>query len=279
MVPSKRFFFELQMLLRGQSAELKSVMPSWSLVSRTLDAERERLLRCLPKDDPIRAGSDLLSPLSYDNDEVTHTQAVAYLFDPRKPHGFRCAVLERFIIELRNSVDYRCRKVDDFLRLVRGKRTDLKVIPERRHLLADTRARKVPKTDIWIEIHTPYPKGLIVIENKISARESERQLEDYERVATDWCRRHRGCAALLVFLTVDGSNPESAGSDRWVSVSYSQLAHVLREVWMQNRQARAASWLELYIASIARNVLGLRVDNTDSVSIARLQEYVGVVKK
>lgn len=278
-VLNKQFFSDLWKLLRSETAELNSVVPRWPQVCRILDAECQRLLRCIPKDDPIRRSSDLLSPLGSGIDEVRHTQAIAYLFDPLKSHGFRSAILEQFIRTLRRSIDSRHQEIDEVLRLVRSANDLVKVTPERRHRLAGARAREVAIIDIWIEIHASTATGLIVIENKISARESERQLEDYETVARNWCRRYHNCSALLVYLTADGRNPESASSGRWLSASYSQLAHALREALKQNKQAEAAAWLQLYITSIARYVSGLRLEDSDTLDITKLQQYVGAASR
>lgn len=148
--------------------------------------------------------------------------------------------------------------------------TNVVVIPERRHILSKRASRKVPRTDIWIEIHAPKEKALIVLENKIGSRESSQQLEDYEYCAGDdkkWRRR------LFIFLTIDGEEAKSASDETWVPVSYAHLARVLRDV-ARNLKRPFGAWILLYVASIVRNVLGLRIDRKELINIPRLQQYL-----
>ena len=176
---------------------------------------------------------------------------------------------------VRSSVD---QDIRDMIRLIQDDRTEIVVIPERRHLLSSSRSRKVPRTDLWIEIHNPEANGLLVIENKIGSKELDRQLNDYELPARRWCRRYAKCKRLFVFLTVNGDAPKSAGSENWIPASYSRLACTLRNVLEENQKALATSWLRLYIASIGRNVLGLRLESPGTMSILKLQEYAGIAR-
>ncbi len=170
---------DLNQLQRNPSPELTFLMKHWSRIERVLKSERSRLEKHIRPDDPIRLDCDLLGPLGSNTDEIRHTQALSYLFDPSRAHGFRSKILRGFLLSLvgvRSSVDQGIR---DMIRLIQDDRSQFVVIPERRHLLSSSGSRKVPRTDLWIEIHNHKSKSLLVIENKVGSRESEDQLRDY----------------------------------------------------------------------------------------------------
>ena len=228
----RRLLSDLTQLQRNSSAELNFLIRQWPKIECMLEVERSRLLNLILADDPIRTDCDLLGPLGSNTDEVRHTQALSYLFDPSRGHGFGSSVLRRFLLSLVQG-DRLTRTVDqnirDMVRLIQGARTEIVVIPERRHLLSSSKSRKVPRTDLWIEIHNPKTKGLLVIENKIGSKELVSQLKDYELPAREWCNRYAKSKRLFVFLTVDGDEPTSAGSEQWIPASYPRLACTLRE--------------------------------------------------
>lgn len=274
----KRLLSDLAHLQLKPSAELSFLLGHWKRIEDVLNGERSRLLSCISDDDPIRTDCDLLGPLGSSTDEVRHTQALSYLFDPSKPHGFGSTILRQFLLSLVRGAGTADQHIRDMVRLLQGAGTDIVVIPERRHLLNSSSSRKVRRTDLWIEIHNSKAYGLIVIENKIASRELEGQLRDYEIPAREWCSRYSECKRLFVFLTVDGEEPQSADSELWIPASYSRLARTLRDVSKKNQKAPATSWLRLYIASIGRNVLGLRLESPGIIDIARLQDYAGVAR-
>jgi hypothetical protein len=273
----RKLLSDLNRLQRNSSAELNFLMRHWPQIERVLDVERSRLLNLILGDDPIRADCDLLGPLGSNTDEVRHTQALSFLFDPSRPHGFGSTILRRFLLSLVRVTSTVDQDIRDMVRLIQGA-TDIVVIPERRHLLNSSSSRKVPRTDLWIEIHNPKTKGLLVIENKVGSRELVRQLKDFELPAKKWCSRYAKSKRLFVFLTVDGDEPKSAGSEQWIPASYPRLARTLRDVLKENQKALAISWLRLYVASIGRNVLGLRLGSPGTINIARLQDYAGVAR-
>jgi hypothetical protein len=115
----------------------------------------------------------------------------------------------------------------------------------------------------------------MVIENKVGVRESDRQLLEYERIAKRWCDNNAdGSSPLLVFLTPQGRQPASGKSDAWLCFPYSALANALRKSLRSKSQAPGAGWLRLYIATLLRYVLGMRVDQQRSSDLSVLRTYL-----
>lgn len=273
-VLTARFIADLSRLLRTPSVGLRDLQGRWPGIARSLRQERKKVLARIPPDDPIKDKTDLLSPLNSDVGEVLHTLALAYLLSPLESHGFRSAPLEQFLAVVRGMPESEGLALPRLLKALRSPRTKVTVTPERRHILADPTSRKVPRTDIWIEIQGRAGTRLIVIENKIRALEQHQQLDQYAARATDWCKRHaHGSKPVLVFLTrVDGRKPTS---DRWIAVSYAHLANVLRGILRKNKSATGAPWLRLYVASLARGVLGLRIRGNRPLDLRTLRRYLG----
>ena len=146
------------------------------------------------------------------------------------------------------------RQLNGILRLLgRTKRErEIVVIPEYRHLVKRAKKQTYPRTDIWIEIHAGRSSRLIVIENKIEARESDLQLTSYEALAKEWRKKHPSGRPLLIFLTPDGKKPRSGTAGKWVALPYAELAGMLRRTWVAHKSAPGGEWLRLYLASILR---------------------------
>jgi len=275
-LPSARFLSDLSSLLRTPSRDLQALQAKWPEIDDGLSKERQALLARVPHDDPIRDTTDLLSPLNSDAGEVLHTLALAYIFSPLRSHGLGHAPLAQFLAAVLKIPEAKGSAASEIITALRSPRTEVAVIPERRHILAKTRLRKVPRTDIWIEVRGRTGTRVIVIENKIYSLEQDRQLDDYALQTTSWCKKHAGNSRpLLIFLTRDGRRPTADRKKCWIPVSYASLTGVLRRIWQRNKGARGAGWLRLYIASQLRGVHGLTINGNRPLDVAALRNYLG----
>ena len=256
------------------SSDLQLVKRQWPRVTRLLSQEHQTL-PSLPRWDPLNQHIDLLSPLSADNDEVLHTRALAYLLDPVRPHGFDTHLLRGLIRRLRGVPNVRERQLNGILRLLgrTEREREIVVIPEYRHLVKGAKKQTYPRTDIWIEIHAGRSSRLIVIENKIEARESDLQLTSYEALAKEWRKKHPSGRPLLIFLTPDGKKPRSGTAGKWVALPYAELAGMLRRTWLAHKSAPGGEWLRLYLASILHQ--NSRSASRGASQIEFLKSYLG----
>lgn len=254
---------------RQPSRELVHLRTRWPSIQSKINKLRRELLRSIDKHDPILSSVDLLSPLGSISNETTHTQALSYLLKPEENHGLGKSVLVALVKKAKKAGG----DTQVALKLLRQKRTEVFVEPEFRYAIKNDKSRKVARCDIWITLRSPSGSAIIVVENKINAREGVGQLKTYAREATKWCKRHRG-QALLIYLAPKARTTE-ATNGRWVCLSYLDLASALRNVWLAHHHAEGRVWLSLYINAIARGVLGFSVDRIQDTDVTELKTYLG----
>ena len=277
--PRTKLISHLLRVIRRPSGDLRLVCKYWGKAIAPLNKERKLIQSRIKLNDPVHHACDLLSPLRSGNDEVLHTLALAFLLDPCKPHGLGHATLRRVLLKLyRLSKDHRS-TVKTILHMLRARSSRVLVIPERRHLLSYPKSPRLARTDIWIEIESGENRALLVIENKVHAKESDGQLVQYERVAKTWCRNNAvATPPLLVFLTPHGHIPMSGSLDAWQCLSYAELASALRRTWQKTNHRAGNEWLRLYVATLLRQILGIRVDQQGSTKLGVLRTYLAKTK-
>ena len=276
---SDRYMDSLLRTVWKPSLELEMLKHCWPAVQQEFDKKRRRLDRMIPKNDPLRLPVDLLSPLNKRDDETLHTRALAYLLDPLNGHGFGNAVLGALLQNVKQNVKQdasRRSEAAQILQALTCKGTNISVMPEYRYRVEGAPEKSAARADVWVEIRAGSEAGLIVIENKINARESSGQLGWYERKAGEWGRGQPGRAvSLLIFIAPEQHKVESSDTDEWVVLSYVELAAALRTVWKCKRRAVGRSWLGLYIASITRGLLRLEISSAEGTELTQIQTYVG----
>ena len=129
------------------------------------------------------------------------------------------------------------------------------------------------RCDIWITFKNRTDNGLIILENKIDAPEGVGQLGSYETKARQWCNKYKG-RCLLVYLTPHGRQTKLA-KDRWVTLSYLDLASALREAWQKTPNAAGRPWLELYIAAITVGVVEIDINRPQDTPLGDIETYLG----
>lgn len=150
--------------------------------------------------------------------------------------------------------------------MVSGRRTTVRVIPEYPYSEGGSHGQKISRCDIWIEIRSAKRYALIIIENKIDYIDAQDQLKRYEGKAKAWSRTHGAAKTLFLYLTPDGRHPSSPDRNRWLLISYLELAAILRNVWLKKTKIEAGrQWLCLYIATITHGVLGMDVNRLTEI--------------
>lgn len=141
--------------------------------------------------------------------EIRHSNFLAYLLDPARPHGIGDVALRAFLMTLAEGNS--AQRLDFHFRDL----SSAKIWRERDHI------------DILIEIPPGKSKGLVVaIEIKVDASERDAQLSDYaNRVTARYPRREWD--TLFCFLTPDGRDGQSHGSSDWASLSFGELLSAL----------------------------------------------------
>ncbi len=267
---NNHFQENLLRIARQPTRELAHLRTQWPSVKSKINKLRRELLQSIDRHDPILSRVDLMSPLGSISNETTHTQALSYLLKPEENHGLGRSVLVALVKKAKKAGGSNTQMA---LKLLRQKRTAVFVEPEFRYAINNDQNRKIARCDIWITLRSPSGSAIIVVENKINAREGFGQLETYAREASKWCKRHRG-QALLIYLAPKARTTASANGS-WVCLSYLDLASALRNVWLAHRHAEGRVWLSLYINAIARGVLGFNVDRIQDTDVTDLKTYLG----
>jgi hypothetical protein len=263
----------LNRLVRQPSTELESLQRLWPAVRKRVERKRRHLLRAIPKDDPVRLQVDLLGPIKCASDETLHTQALAYVMDPQTGHQLAKHVLLSLLEFLRSK--YPRSGAARVLKTARKAGARISVKPEYRYRVEGFRHKSTARSDIWIEIQVAKRSAVIVLENKIKAAEADGQLSWYERKAEAWCKARGHDRFLLVFLSREGQATTTSQKKRWVTLSYLELAAVLRKVWAEARPALGAQWLALYVASIMHGVLGINLERYGNFNLVDIETYLG----
>ncbi|WP_437290969.1 PD-(D/E)XK nuclease family protein [Sorangium sp. So ce406] len=206
----------------------------------------------------------LLGPLGKERDERSHTRMLRALLD-RSASGALAAKLLRAL-----------------LGVVRGGGAELEVPAAslaEATIEIDPEWRVGPKPrfvypDLVISVPLPEKRLVVVIENKIDARDHEGQLDAYREYAE---QAFDDSEVMLVYLTPRGDEPDAADrAEPWKLMSYRELAVAWRRVLA--RETETSAWTEmlrLYLATILQGVLGERILVPPSRAVqARLLPYL-----
>ncbi len=141
--------------------------------------------------------------------ELRHSNFLAYLLSPSRPHGLGARPLQQVLRRLLEEIQPADRALST-LELLVGDLDDAVVHRERNSI------------DLLIEIDSL--ELVVLIENKIHAKAGDGQLRRYREIVEARYPNHR---KLLVFLTPEGQGPDDAN---YHPLSYVTLAATLDEL-------------------------------------------------
>jgi hypothetical protein len=153
-----------------------------------------------------RSNFNLFEAVGGETGELKHSNFLAYLLSPSRPHGFGTRPLEAFLRKILANVPADQRPITN-LELILGDLDDAIVHRESENI------------DLLIEIDSL--NFVLLVENKIGAKAGKGQLERYRDLVA---RRYPDHRQLLVFLTPAGAKPDDDG---YVAFSYVELASAL----------------------------------------------------
>ncbi|NJP39395.1 PD-(D/E)XK nuclease family protein, partial [Alkalicoccus luteus] len=183
---------------------------------------------------------NLFEVLGVVNQEIRHSNVLAWLLDPNESHG-----MDDFIVrDLVNMVIQRIHD-DEFdhkkcLHIALVDYTDLVV--------------KREWQNIDILLVSEKEQLVIVIENKIWSQESNHQLNKYEQIVEN---HYHDYMAVYVYLSPFGDS--ASHSERWVNVDYSTIIKLIEEGTSHresNLNERSRNFLTQYIEMLRRHIVG-----------------------
>ncbi len=176
---------------------------------------------------------NLFDAVGIQRQEIRHSRFLAYLLDPRNPHGLGAEFLRAVLTQAVST------NRPPNVSALRVETADLElstVFCERDHF------------DVSIEI--PSLKLLFVIENKIDALESQNQLNNYRDLAL---KKYKGFSFLGVFLTVTGYQGDDA---TWSAMGYGTIVAALKRACeYASLPSDAGMAIRHYIALVERNIV------------------------
>ena len=150
---------------------------------------------------------NILTALGVGRQELRHSDLLAYLLNPHKPHGLGEQLIRAL---LRRAGELLAEPLDvDALTL--GKLTV---------------QREWSFIDILVE--SPADKLVVIIENKVDSGEHSNQLTKYYRKV---CERHPDWRIVGIYLTLDATPPaEECDRARYAPLGYADVAAALSEI-------------------------------------------------
>ncbi len=145
--------------------------------------------------------------------ELRHSNFLAYLLSPRRPHGLGSKPLAALLRSILGRLPADNRPIMA-LELIANDLDDAVVHRERDNI------------DILIEIHEL--KFVVAIENKVKSKAGDGQLKRYSDYLA---ANYSGYRRLLVFLTPDATEPDHAG---YVPYDYAEVAATLETLVSQS---------------------------------------------
>ena len=182
---------------------------------------------------------NLFNVLGVERSELQHSRVLEWLLDPSGSHGLGNSFLRGFL----TCISSECDKAGVSTAVVDGW-----------DLLNVETEREQDRIDILVVGESD---GFVcLIENKIDSEEHTDQLSRYLKVVE---RRYPCLKALPVFLTPVGAKPsKDRDAERYVSLGYSEIADLLRDV-LETRaatvNANVAVFLEQYEQTLRRRIL------------------------
>jgi len=166
--------------------------------------------------------------------ELNHSNFLAFLLSPTRPHGLGAEPLRRVLRRFAEEVPKTARPIRP-LDIVVGDLDDAIAFRERDNI------------DLLIEV--PNLRLVVTVENKVGANESEGQLERYANAVRanypDWRR-------MFIFLTPDGTDPEH---ESYFPFTYSQIAEIVDDLVKEAEGSEIGLILRHYAETLRRHVV------------------------
>ena len=229
--------------------------------------QMQKFLLTVPEDDPLRCPISLFGTLGLRRIETAHTSTLAWLLDPKQPHGFEFAPMEALLTYL------------------------VKIGTPSRRLSVDTVKKEYPMpvsgepgridvyaTGDWSDEISSRVRWLLAIEAKIDASEGDGQLEHYDQ----WIIRNKdGRQPIRVFLTKEGRKPDvepQVFPEPWIPLSFQDVVGIFRELSPRLRGKPGFEFLRFYLTGILKDIYRWEIPVPSAESCANPYAYVDFLK-
>lgn len=185
----------------------------------------------------LLGGFNIFEAIGAVNRELRHSDFLAYLLEPGRPHGLGSRLLRDFVVAFFSNyngddtpslIDVGCYQYESFTVYREWKNIDLLIVSE---------------------LH----KLVIAIENKIWSGEHSNQLTRYQALVE---AQYPDYLRFYGFLTPSGLPPEN--NENWQPISYQHVSDLITRVLNRNRSAMGevvVFSLEQYLQMLERHIL------------------------
>jgi len=206
---------------------------------------------------PIFLPFGLFGTIEFGLKETAYTRALAWLLGDNE-HGFRYSLLEAVL----RTVDTSVATIDS-----------ANVAAE--HHIEGGRIDIFCNDCNYVDVNTVEHTCRLIIEAKVDASESDKQLSNYEDY---FDLAYNDVQNYFVFITPNGRRPETNKTVRWHSMSFDDLFRILWKAGKSNTDAAGFNYLRYYLAGILSDVLDQRLGNKASVyTVSRYLAQIGEV--
>lgn len=182
--------------------------------------------------------------------EIRHSNVVSWLLDPSGTHGFGDKILKKTLSEILVDNEEKERDKEFDVLWVQSKSFHDAIV-----------LREWKNIDILVV--SELNKFILLIENKIHAKESEGQLKKYLSIVTE---KYRGFKVLPVFMTLNGDAPQE--DSPYFIFDYSSFYRILSfslKLYKNDMNQEAVNFIQQYL-----NVLGvLTMEDTTIKDLCR----------
>jgi len=198
-----------------------------------------------------RREPNIFNALSISRRELSHSNFLAWLFDPKEGHGLGSLVLRKFLREVFSD------DKSDSRGFIDADLMDVNGVEIRRE---------------WrnIDILILLPKDVVVVENKVDTSDHSRQLSKYRHIVGEAFANRK---KHFVYLTPEGTSPQEDGEDEYyINYSYHNIVEILErilEVYSENMPEKSISYIGDYTTMIRRNLLMNESINQKAMEIYR----------
>lgn len=187
---------------------------------------------CLKNLDPWINRFNLFDVLQISKTEIRHSNVIAWLLDPNENHGLKDFFILRFFNEISKSEKINLDTLDfKSFRIFREQDNyDILLVSEKE-------------------------KVAIVIENKIEAGETGRQLQKYHTSITTQFKNFK--YKKFVYLTPDGREPKNdVDNQDWICLSYQPIVDILERIYeKENLSEDVKFFIKSYLQTLRSNVV------------------------
>jgi hypothetical protein len=165
--------------------------------------------------------------------EIRHGSFLAYMLDPRKPHGYGTQLLKAFL-----DTVYEPHSATDVHAMLTANANAVEIRREWRNI------------DLMIIL--PATKTIVVLELKIDASQGKDQLRTYRRLVERHWLKSDGWTHKFVFLT----KSDEAAQDVWDELRFRQIVQKFDEIASSDTDAPARETLRYYVSMMRRHPVG-----------------------